>query len=169
MCYEVTIGIPVYKAVDYINKTMESALNQTFESIEYLVIDDCGYDGSIDIVEKIKSLHLRGKDIRILYNDHNCGVGYTRNRIIEEAHGQYLYYLNSDDIIEPNTIKLLLDNIRKHKADIAYGSLERINLVCKTQSQSMILSDLIIDSEDGMATFLFLIIKKEIILKKKRF
>ena len=155
MSYEVTIGIPVYMAVDYIGKTMESALNQSYESIEYLIIDDCGKDGSIDIVEKIKSQHLRGKDIRILYNDQNCGVGFTRNRILEEAHGKYLYYLDSDDIIEPNTIMLLMDTIRKHKADVAYGSLERINLVGKTQTQCMILPNLFIDSEDGMATYAF--------------
>ena len=54
MNYIVTIGIPVYKAVDYIEKTMESALNQTFDSIEYLVVDDCGNDGSIDIVERFQ-------------------------------------------------------------------------------------------------------------------
>ena len=75
MLYEVTIGIPVYKAVDYIGKTMESALNQSFVNIEYLVIDDCGNDGSIEIVERYKLEHPRGKDVRIIYNDKNYGVG----------------------------------------------------------------------------------------------
>lgn len=50
MNYVVTIGIPVSKAVDYIENTMESALNQTFDSIEYLIVDDCGNDGTIEIV-----------------------------------------------------------------------------------------------------------------------
>ena len=54
MNYDVTIGIPVYKAIDFIENTIASALNQTFESIEYLVVDDCGNDGSIEIVERFQ-------------------------------------------------------------------------------------------------------------------
>lgn len=110
MNYIVTIGIPVYKAVDFIDNTLESALNQTFESIEYLVIDDCGNDGSIDIVERLQKEHPRGRDIRILYNNSNFGVGMTRNRILDEAQGQYLYFLDSDDLIEPDTISCLVEN-----------------------------------------------------------
>ena len=71
MQYEVTIGIPIYRAVDYIAKTLESALNQSFESIEYLVVDDFGEDGSMAIVEKLQKEHPRGKDIRLLYNSQN--------------------------------------------------------------------------------------------------
>ena len=111
MNYEVTIGIPVYKAVDYIEKTMESALNQTFENIEYLVIDDCGDDGTIKVVERFQKEHPRGKDIHILYNKQNLGVGKTRNMILEQAQGKYLYFLDSDDLIDPNTITLLLDAV----------------------------------------------------------
>ena len=54
MNYEVTIGIPVYKAVDYIEKTMESALSQTFACIEYLIVDDCGNDGTTKVVERLQ-------------------------------------------------------------------------------------------------------------------
>ena len=93
MNYEVTIGIPAYKAVDYIEKTMESALNQTFGNIEYLVVDDYGNDGTIDVVERLQKEHQRGKDIRILHNKQNLGVGKTRNIILEQARGEYLFFL----------------------------------------------------------------------------
>ena len=53
MQYEVTIGIPVYRAAGYIEKTMESALSQTFPSIEFLVLDDCGGDGSMSETDHI--------------------------------------------------------------------------------------------------------------------
>ena len=92
MKYEVTIGIPTYKAVDYIEKTMESALNQTFGSIEYLIVDDCGNDGTIEVVEQFLLNHPRGKDIHIVYNKENIGVGRTRNIILEQAKGKYLYF-----------------------------------------------------------------------------
>ena len=66
MDYEVTIGIPVYKAVDFIKKTMESALNQTFESIEYLVVDDCGDFGedlvfTYEMITKVRRAVLLSK------------------------------------------------------------------------------------------------------------
>lgn len=85
MKYEVTIGIPVYKAIDYIERTMESALNQTFASIEYLIVDDYGNDGTINVIERFQREHQRGKDIRILYNKQNLGVGRTRNIILGKA------------------------------------------------------------------------------------
>ena len=66
MKYDVTIGIPVYKSADYIRRSLESALNQTYSSIEFLMIDDGGADGSMDIIEQLKAEHQRGGDIRII-------------------------------------------------------------------------------------------------------
>lgn len=154
MCYDVTIGIPVYKAVDFIEKTMESALNQTFENIEFLVIDDCGNDGSMDIIKSMKVKHPRGKDIRILCNDSNSGVGHTRNRILDEAHGQYLYFLDSDDIMEPDTIQMMTDEMHQYGADVVYGSLERIDLVGQSPTRLMILPNKYLESDD-MALYAF--------------
>ena len=153
--YDVTIGIPVYEAVHYIGKTMESALYQSFDSIEYLVIDDCGEDGSMDIVEHYKMNHPRGKDIRIIRNERNEGVGVSRNRIINEACGLYLYFLDSDDYIEPDTIKLLVDSSKSNDADVVYGSLDRMDLVNNTPTRSMILPNtkLLFDGELALYAF----------------
>ena len=129
MKYDVTIGIPAFKAVDYIEKTMESALNQTFVSIEYLVVDDCGNDGTIEIVERLQKEHLRGKDIRILYNNQNLGVGKTRNVILEQAKGDYLYFLDSDDIMEPDAIEKMMIAAPEYQAQSVYGSWIRVDNV----------------------------------------
>jgi glycosyltransferase involved in cell wall biosynthesis len=126
MAYEVTIGIPVYNVEKYIRLTMDSALAQTFESIEFLVLDDCGTDRSMDIVREYQNTHPRGKDIRIVRQPQNMGIGAGRNRIVDEAQGKYLYFLDADDIIEPNTIELLYDSARKFDAELVYGSYERI-------------------------------------------
>lgn len=155
MCYEVTIGIPVFRAIDFIGKTMESALVQTFESIEYLIIDDYGNDGTIHVVEQYKKEHPRGKDIRILYNDGNYGVGSTRNRLLEEASGKYLFFLDSDDIIEPNTIQLLVEQMRKYQADVVYASMDRIDKVNNTEVKPMVLPDAHLFSEGEMADYAF--------------
>lgn len=127
MKYDVTIGIPAYKTVDYIEKTMESVLNQTFANIEYLVVDDYSNDGTIETVERFQREHQRGKDIHIIYNSQNFGVGVARNLIIEHAQGEFLYFLDSDDIIEPETITILMRAMQQYQADAVYASYEKID------------------------------------------
>ena len=124
--YKVTIGIPVYNVEKYIRLTMDSALAQTFESIEFLVLDDCGSDSSIDIIREYQNMHPRGKDIRIVRQPHNGGIGEARNKVVKEAQGRYLYFLDADDTIAPATIELLYGQAQKYDADIVYGSYQRI-------------------------------------------
>ena len=128
MKYDVTIGIPVYKSVDYIQRSISSALNQTYSSIEILVIDDCGNDGSIDIIERMKAEHSRGCDMRIIKHEQNKGVAAARNRIIDEALGDYLYFMDSDDVIAENTIALMMQHVRQYDAEIVFGSYEKIEI-----------------------------------------
>jgi glycosyltransferase involved in cell wall biosynthesis len=128
MTYEVTIGIPVYNVEKYIRQTLESALAQTFPSIEFLICDDCGTDSSIAIIKEIQETHPRGKDIRILHQPRNMGIGPGRNRMLDEAKGRFFYSLDGDDTIAPNTIELLYNTANKNNAQIVYGSYERIFL-----------------------------------------
>lgn len=128
MKYDVTIGIPVYKAEPYIRKTMESALSQTYPSIEFLVIDDGGGDESINIIKDLISSHPRGADIRIISHATNQGVSASRNHIIDEAWGDYLYFLDADDLVSENAIALMMKNISDYDAEIVFGSYERIEV-----------------------------------------
>jgi glycosyltransferase involved in cell wall biosynthesis len=128
MAYEVTVGIPVYNVEKYIRQTLESALAQTFPSIEFLICDDCGTDSSIAIIKEIQETHPRGKDIRILHQPRNMGIGPGRNRMLDEAKGRFFYSLDGDDTIAPNTIELLYNTANKNNAQIVYGSYERIFL-----------------------------------------
>ena len=129
MQYEVTIGIPVYKAVDYIENTMKSVLSQTFRSIEFLIIDDCGNDGSMTVIERLQWEHPRGASIHVIHNNLNLGVGPSRNIIIDNAQGRYIYFLDSDDLIEPETIKILYYYLINKHAQVAYASYEIIYFV----------------------------------------
>lgn len=126
MIYEVTIGIPVYNVEKFIRETLESALAQSFESIEFLVLDDCGTDGSMAIVRELQSSHPRGCDIRVITQPHNMGIGHGRNRIIDEASGRYLFFLDSDDFLPPHAIKQLYSAAQTYQAQIVYGSHYRI-------------------------------------------
>lgn len=126
MSFEVTIGIPVYNAEKYICQAMDSALSQTFENIEFLILDDCGTDSSIEIVKEYQQTNPRGKNIRIVSQPHNMGIGETRNRILQEARGRYLFFMDADDTIAPNAIELLYNAALKYDAEVVYGSHERI-------------------------------------------
>lgn len=152
---EVTIGIPVFKSVDYIENSMLSALSQTFRDIEYLIIDDCGNDGSMEIISNLQLIHPRGGAIRVLHNNNNRGVSYCRNRIIKEAQGRYLYFMDSDDLIEPNTIQLLYSLLQLHQCEIAYGSYEIVNeeeFVPNTKYQKPLL---VLEGDSKFATYAF--------------
>lgn len=133
--YDVTIGIPLYRAAGYIGNTMESALAQTYGDIEFLVVDDCGGDGSVEIVERLREEHQRGSHIRILKNTSHQGPGPSRNRLIDEAQGRYLYFLDSDDLIEPNTIELLMDKMKRHHPEVVYASYQIVDKVHNAPNQ----------------------------------
>lgn len=126
MKYDVTIGIPVYRSEAYIRKALESALSQTYPSVEFLLIDDAGGDESLQIIREFAQTHQRGTAMRVISHDKDLGVSASRNQIIEEAKGEYLYFMDSDDIIAEHTISLLMQNVRKYDAEIVFGSYEKI-------------------------------------------
>ena len=122
----VSIGIPVYNVEPYIEKCLLSVLNQTYQNIEVLVVDDCGTDNSMQIVEKIKHSHTRGESIRIVRHVHNKGIGEARNTVIAECKGQYLYFVDSDDFVESNAIELLIQQSEKYKTDVVIASHRKV-------------------------------------------
>ena len=126
--YDVTIGIPIYNSVGCIQTSLMSALNQSYPSIEFLLVDDGCDDGTIDVVSYIIAENSRRDDIHIMSHQRNLGVSASRNQIIEEAKGEYLYFMDSDDTIEENTIEVLMQNARQYDAEMVFGSYEKIDL-----------------------------------------
>lgn len=126
MNFYVTIGIPVFNSVNYIQRSLESALNQSYDSIEFLIVDDGSQDGSVEAIKQIVSSHPKGEQVRLIVHPSNMGVSSTRNKIIKEAKGDFLYFMDSDDVISKDTISLMMDNIRKYDAEIVFGSYEKI-------------------------------------------
>lgn len=124
--YDVTIAMPVYNVAGYIRESLLSALAQTYPSIEFLIIDDKGNDNSIDIVRDIKSTHKRGCDIRIIDHGVNRGTGATKNTALLHAKGKFIFFMDSDDIIAPNVIELLLKKSKETNADVVMASYDVI-------------------------------------------
>ena len=124
----VTIGIPMYNAEDFIRRTMESALSQTYNNIEYLIVDDGSTDHSVDLLNTIIETHPRGGDVRLIKLPHNQGPSSVRNLIIDKAQGDYLFFMDSDDLIRKDTISIMMKYVHQEKADIIFGSLEKIGI-----------------------------------------
>ena len=118
----ITLAMPVYNVEEYVERALLSALNQTYDNIEYLVIDDKGNDNSMTIVKNIVSTHPRGKSVRVIEHPVNLGLGEARNTSINQANGEYLFFLDSDDEITPDCIKKLYEEMLKTNVDMVGGS-----------------------------------------------
>jgi glycosyltransferase involved in cell wall biosynthesis len=103
-----------------------SALSQSYPSIEYILVNDGCTDGTFDVIGYVLSSHERCDDVRILSHTQKQGVSASRNQIIDEARGEFLYFMDSDDTIAKNTIELLMQNARKYDAEIVFGSYKKI-------------------------------------------
>ncbi|KAA6338761.1 putative glycosyltransferase EpsH [termite gut metagenome] len=123
--YKVTLSMPVYNVEKYVERALLSALNQTFESIEYLIVDDKGTDNSMDVVRRIITNHPRGKDVRIIDHGVNQGTGATKNSAIKEAKGEYLYFMDSDDEITKDCIEILYNKMQENPVDFVAASISK--------------------------------------------
>lgn len=109
---DVSIIVPIYNAENYLDKCIESLLNQTKKEIEIILIND----GSTDNSEKIIKSY---KDKRIKYfKNENQGIGKTRNFGIEKATGKYIMFVDSDDYIDKNMAKLMFDKAFSNSLDM---------------------------------------------------
>lgn len=97
----VSIVTPVYKAAGYIEQTIHSVQAQTYKDWELLLVDDCSPDNSQEIIER-----LSAEDNRIRYHrlQKNSGAAMARNTAISQAQGEYLAFLDSDDLWEPEKL-----------------------------------------------------------------
>lgn len=155
MNYDVTIGIPVHNALKSLYKTMISALAQDYSSIEFLILDDCGTDGSIDIIRQLQKNHERGADIRIVSHTCNRGIGVARNRIIDEAKGEFLFFLDADDFIIPTTISMMVNAARMYEAELVMASYEKIEVNKGGKKTVVKYHDRVFTREDEFATNAF--------------
>ena len=111
----VTIVVPMYNVEKYIEKCLDSLINQTYKNIEILVINDGSKDNSLIIAERKAKEDNRIKIISQL----NQGLSAARNTGMDNAKGQYICFVDSDDFVHPDYVKLLLECIVKNNADIS--------------------------------------------------
>ena len=114
----ISILMPVYNVDKYIEKTLESIKNQTYSDFEVIMVDDGSTDSSGLICDKWAQADSRFKVI----HKENAGVSAARNTALSLVKGEYIFFMDSDDIIIPETLEELLDALIKNDADISMGT-----------------------------------------------
>lgn len=118
----VSIIIPVYGVEKYLNQCVESVVNQTYKNIEIILVDDGSLDRCPEMCEEWKK-----RDSRILViHKSNAGLGMARNTGLDNASGEYVYFLDSDDYITNDAIEQLFSVAKKENADIVGSGLYRV-------------------------------------------
>ena len=121
MC-EISIIVPVYNVEKYLNKCVDSILNQTFKEFELILVDDGSPDNSGAICDQYAKKDSR---VKVIHKE-NGGLSSARNAGIEVAQGKYLGFIDSDDYIAEDMYEILYQNIKKYNADIS--SVELISV-----------------------------------------
>lgn len=119
----ISIIVPVYKAEKFIKKCVDSILNQTYENIEILLIDDESPDNSRAICDNLASIDKR---IRVIHQK-NTGVSGARNTGIRLARGDYLAFVDSDDWIDKEMISVLYNLMQKHNTPVSACGIEMVS------------------------------------------
>ena len=119
----ISIIIPIYNIMDCLEKCVDSCINQTYQNIEIIMVDDGSSDGTSELCDKLKE-----KDERIrVFHKENGGSSSARNLGIEEACGEYLGFVDSDDFISPTMYEELINAILKYNVPIAQVSRDEID------------------------------------------
>ena len=161
----VSVIIPYYKKKNYIVETIKSVTSQSYKNLEIIIIYD---DTSHSDITLIKKLKLKDKRIRLIINKKNIGAGLSRNKGIKAANGNYIAFVDSDDLWSQNKIKKQLEIMKKNNFDITHTTYYVINqnnkILTKRIAKKIIDINLLIKSCDiGLSTVL---LKKSILDKK---
>lgn len=118
----ISVIIPIYNAKDFVIDCLKSVVTQTFTGgIECILVDDCGCDNSLALAEDfIASCGIK-VDFVVLRQEYNQGPSAARNRGIREARGEYVFFLDADDVISPDCIELLYSLARQYDLDYVQG------------------------------------------------
>lgn len=119
----ISIIVPVYNAEKYLEKSIESILNQTYPAWEMILIDNGSEDNSFRICQEYAKQDER---ILLLRQHQNRGVSVARNLALEKATGKYLTFLDADDWVEPDYLEQLIGTQKKNDADMLVCQYEKV-------------------------------------------
>ncbi len=119
----ISIIIPAYNASKFITETIDSVMNQSFINWELLIIDDGSKDNTAEIAQKYAE-----RDNRInVFKQVNSGVSVARNKGLENSTGNYICFLDADDVLNPDNLEIKLNSLVQNNWDTVYSACELID------------------------------------------
>ena len=120
----ISVVVPVYNAREYIESTVHSILQQSYDDFELILVDDGSRDGSGEICDNLSSKDSR---IKVIHKE-NGGVSSARNVGIDEAKGEYICFIDADDSVERDLLECLVKNATRYDVDISCCGIAQISL-----------------------------------------
>ncbi|WP_432205349.1 glycosyltransferase family 2 protein (plasmid) [Cetobacterium somerae] len=120
----VSIVTPIYNSEKYIEETYESIKSQTYKNWEWIVIDDCSKDSSLKLLKNISENDER---VKLFVNEINLKAAKTRNKGLDKSNGEFICFIDSDDLWERNFLDEQINFIFKTKAEVVFSSYERVS------------------------------------------
>ncbi len=151
---DITFCLPVYNVKAFLKDCIDSIMESETKDLFYeiLCIDDCSTDGSY---EYLLDLAKENGKLRVLRNFKNSKISYTRNRLIDEAKGEYIWFVDPDDLLYVDAIQHIFDEAKKTSADVLYCNYQRVpeNFSIKNQEKKTLffekkLARHVLDKED---------------------
>lgn len=122
--YKVSILVPIFKAEKYIERCAKSLFEQTYPNLEYVFVDDCTPDASVDVLLKVlENYSGRKEQTKIIHNEINRGCAASKNIAIENAKGEFVSFVDADDWIDANAIELLVKRQIETGVDVVWGRM----------------------------------------------
>lgn len=116
----ISVIIPIFNDQDFLGSSLKSLIEQTYEAFEVICIDDGSTDISLEIAKDFSK-----KDSRIkVFTKPNGGVSSARNLGLSLAKGEFIFFMDGDDVLPPNALKVLVTLINKEKVDAVVGQIE---------------------------------------------
>ena len=134
---KVSILVPIYGVEDFIEECAVSLFEQTYQDLEYVFVDDCSPDNSVLILLNVMERYEKRKEqVKIIHHNHNRGSGAARATALEAASGDFLFFVDSDDVVTTDAVEKLMSVQQQTRADIVDGGWQRLyNDGCKGEAK----------------------------------
>ena len=150
----VSVIIPYYRKKQYISRTLKSVINQSYKKLEIIIIYD---DDNKEELKFLKQITLKDRRIKILVNKKNLGVGLSRNKGIKKSRGEYIAFLDADDLWLKDKIKNQISFMKRKEITFSHTSYSIVDsqniIISKRNAKNFLrLNDLIKSCDIGLST-----------------
>lgn len=120
----ISVIVPVYNVKKYIRECINTILSQSYKNYEIVLVDDGSTDGSGAVCDEYQNKHP--KTVKVVHK-HNEGLNYARRDGFQAASGEYITFIDSDDLVHEDYLKTLLNSLQKNKVDVSIGGFQEFS------------------------------------------